>query len=102
MDNKIDKDLIRNVLNDLLSLKDGDPLPNKSGVCKEILVAVRIRENREVLSCDCPEYKWANNISNDLYVDSIGKMTQIRRGFIWKLLILLKKHEDGFSSFPSF
>jgi hypothetical protein len=95
MNNKLNKDLIRSVLNELLLLKDGDLMPNNSGVCKELFVA-SVKKNgiESHHPTGCPEYVWANNIADGDYVDTYGMMTAIRREFIYKLLILLKDEDE--------
>lgn len=90
----LDKNLIRSVLNELLLLKDGDSLPNSSGVCKELLAGARLKAKRYIETYECPEYVWANNIADGVYVDSHGKMTPLRRRFT-KLLLELLSILDG-------
>jgi hypothetical protein len=93
--NKIDKDLVRSVLNGLLCLKDGDPLPNHSGVCKELLIAVQEKTGEYIPFPNlCLEYEWANHIADGEYVDMFGIMTPIRREFIHMLLVILENENE--------
>jgi hypothetical protein len=99
MNNELDKDLIRSVLNELLLLEDGDFLPHFSGVCKELFIAHMKKKGIEYPNPEyhpnlCPEYRWANHLADGNYVDTYGKMTQMRRDFIYQLLTLMRDENE--------
>jgi hypothetical protein len=83
----LNKELVKEVLNKLLELKDGDALPNGSGVCRELGIAsVDYHSDETMPPCVTEEYTWANLLAGYGYVDFAGTMTPIRREFIYLLL----------------
>lgn len=92
----LDYATIYNVLMDLLEIKDGDMLPNCSGVCLEVGKATRRCVGATPIT---PEYAWvsdhAKNFCKLAYVDDMGFMTPKRREFIHYLLKMLENQQGA-------